>query len=291
MKTTVQAWWGRSPITSWESPINMHKHLQITAGGNSVAMLNLVIGDPVWLKMSPHDFIELKFKNFPPVENSNRKKFKKSFLNHKLLISSCSDIILFYQNWTLKRKLSAILKSQRLAQEQAITNTNLIHHWFKPIVPKKLIQAKQWCRDKLCLSLLIRRKATNNLSNHHKPQQLIFPSSTIFLSSKKINWYPTPLTSGCGLFLMLLPLCDYGLILLAPIKKYYSNIPWQKLKYNILLFLFYQNLNPFQFSICSMAKANMLLSSSENYSFHKNYAQFCLFWTKSWTKLAYGFSS
>ena len=78
--------------------------------------------------------------------------------NPQELLDKASTVAL--GNWIPTRK-AAILKSQCLEQEQAITNMNPIHYWFKLIVPKKINQAKYWFRDKLLFDPF-------NKKNRHK---------------------------------------------------------------------------------------------------------------------------
>ena len=71
-------------------------------------------------------------------------------------------------NWILTRK-AAILRSERMAQEQAIVNTNPIYTWFQPKVQQTLSKAKQWCRDKLLF------EPYNKKKKHKQESQSLHP--------------------------------------------------------------------------------------------------------------------
>ena len=118
--------------------------------------------------------------------------------NPKELLTKTSTTAL--GNWILTQK-PAILRSQQLAQEQAITNTKPIKQWFKPIVQTKLSQRKiDGVGISCCLTLSIKRNNTKILAIQSSTQQHKHLSRNTFHCSIPIDYPLIIPIHGCGFF-------------------------------------------------------------------------------------------
>ena len=99
-------------------------------------------------------------------------------------------------NWILTRK-AAILRSERMAQEQAIFNTNPIYTYgLNQKYSKHSARPNNGAGINCCLSHIIKRKSTSRSPNHHI-HSIRNPSSPTSLCSNKNNSCPIPPTWSC----------------------------------------------------------------------------------------------